>query len=754
MDADYLFCKNCGRLKSRCVCIKKSKRERNLEIFERDCKIDWLKSIFESDNEIVYYRKVEDFPEGFVSVGEVEIDERLKEALISRGIRYLYDFQVEAFEKIRKGEDVVIVAPTGMGKSEAFLIPILERIQEGKAVIVYPTKALTKDQERKAKFYSSFLGIKVVKFDGDSSYSERRDVLRNKADIILTNPEMIDYHLRNTPSFRRFIEKTAFVVFDELHSYSSLLGSNIYWLMRRIERFTNPQIIASTATIANPKEFAEMLFERKFEVVYSNRSKKNMHMIMIYGNLYSIAKELALKLRKKKVIFFANSYRSAETVTWILKKEGLNVAIHKAGLLREERERIERGFRENRINLIVSTPTLELGIDIGDVDVVISEMVSYPQFIQRAGRAGRKGQESLAILILRDEDSISNYYKRNPERYFEDLAYCYVERDNELIKRFHIISMAKEKPLKREEIEDEIIEDLLDEGKLIDVGDFYISGVFDFNFSLRGIGKSVEIFEGDKIIGTRNLPMAIRELYPNAIFIHNGKKYRVLDFDLDNLVAKVEKFERDIWTYPLYTSIPLIKSVLDTKNYSAYCDMEITEVVSGYVLKSLSRKNKFYLDEPISYSFRTKGFIFTCPYPDFQEFEDFYAGSFHALEHVLIEASDAITGNGSNYLGGISTPDGYIFVYDATEGGNGISRILFEKLEKAFLIAKEVLENCDCKRIDGCPKCTYSYRCGNNNQPLSRIGALDVVNKILKRSEMRDINLDRYKEISDFIYYP
>ncbi len=759
MNVNEFFCEKCKRLKSKCICKRKTINQRNLELFERECKIRWLKKIFDTDNEIVYYKRISDVAEASVSVEGLDIDGRLKKALTSRGIKSLYRFQVKAFETIRNGRDVVIVAPTGMGKTEAFLIPILEKIKikKGKAVIIYPTKALARDQERKIKHYASFVGVKVVRFDGDSSYIERRLVLNNKADIVLTNPDMVDYHLRNTPEFRRFIENVAFIVFDELHSYSSLLGSNIHWLMKRIGRFTEPQIIDSTATIANPKEFAEMLFERKFDLVISKESKKRMHLIMIYGNLYSIAKELALKLRDRKVLFFANSYRSAETITWILRREGLNVAIHKAGLPKEIRERVEKEFRQGSLNLIVSTPTLELGIDVGDVDVVISEIVSYPQFIQRAGRAGRKGQESLSILILREEDSISNYYRRHPERYFEDRLFCYVEKDNELIKRHHIISMAREKPLMKGEIRDEIIQKLVRENTLIDMGDFYISGITDYSFSMRGIGRSIKILEGDRMIGERNLPIAIRELYPGAILIHNGEKYRVLKLDMDSLTAEVERFETIHWTMPLYTSIPVIRRVIETRSDpidSVYCDMEITMFVDGYVIKDFDEKtvDVRYLKKPVSYTFKTKGFVFVSPYPDYLDYEDYYAGSFHALEHVLIEASDVITGNGSQYLGGISTPDGYIFVYDATEGGNGLSRLLFERIEKALEITRDVLENCDCKRVDGCPKCTFSYRCGNNNKPLNRIGALNVIEKI--RKERRKLDTSKFEEYADFVYYP
>ena len=159
------------------------------------------------------------------------------------------------------------------------------------------------------------------------------------------------------------------------------------------------------------------------------------------------------------------------------------------------------------------------------------------------------------------------------------------------------------------------------------------------------------------------------------------------------------------------------------------------------------------LEEPMSYSFPTKGFILKAPMPDYMDYEDYYAGSFHALEHVLIEASDALTGGGSQYMGEISTPDGDIFVYDATIGGSGLSKLLFKRIERAFEIAYEVLKNCECKRVDGCPRCTYSYQCGNNNQPLNRLGAINILEKLL-RGERGRLDVEKFREITEFKYYP
>ena len=764
MNAEDFFCPKCRRIKSRCICEKISTRQKNLEILEKYCRVRELRRLFDTEDEIVIYRRFNPEEVEKVDLNEVNLSKRAKSALLSRGIRSLYRFQVEAIEKIKEGKNVVIVAPTGFGKTEAFIIPILESLRKGeKALVFYPTKALASDQYEKISFYSSFFGFNAIKFDGDSGYEERREVLSGRADIILTNPDMVDYHLRNTPAFRRVAEKVRFLVFDELHSYSGLLGSNVAWLVKRLERFSDFKVIASTATIANPKEFAEYVFGKKFEVVKSSGRKGTLHFIMRYTpSFYGAVKDCVKSLLGKKTLVFANSYKAVETIAWILNREGVVARVHKGGLTKKERRKVEREFKEGRVKVVVATSTLELGIDIGDVEAVVSELVPFPQFLQRCGRAGRKGQESVGVLILREDDSIANYYKNNPEEYFKDEMFCYAEKDNEELKRYHILSMAKEKAIFEGEVEN--LEEYVKEGYLADAGGIYLATrkaeEFLKNFNMRGIGERVKILLEGKEIGERTLPMAIKELFPGGIVIHAGRRVRSLKLDLTNFVAEVEPYEKgEEITDPLYTSIPrIIREIEEIEKpvNAIYCDMDVTISVFGYIVKNVYTGEKVginYLDEPVSYTFRTKGFLFSSPFPDYLDYEDFYAGSFHALEHVLIEASNSLTGGGSNYMGGISTPEGDIFVYDATPGGNGLSKLLFSRLEKAFRVAYEVLNKCNCKRVDGCPKCTYSYQCGNNNQPLNRLGAINAIEKIF-RGEKRKTDVEKYKEVAEFRYFP
>ncbi len=765
MKADDFFCPNCRRIKSRCICDRISIRERNLELFKK-CGVGELKPLFDTEDEIVVYKKFAPEDVEKVPLDNIDISLKAKISLLTAGVRELYRFQVEAIDKIKSGKNVVIVAPTGFGKTEAFVISILEKLKRGeKALIFYPTKALASDQYRKIAFYSSEFGLKVVKFDGDSTLEERREVLSGRADIILTNPDMVDYHLRNTPAFRRVVENVKFLVFDELHSYSGLLGSNVAWLVKRLERFSNFQIIASTATIANPKEFAEYVFDREFEVVKSGGRRGTLHFIMRYApSFYSSIREIVKALYGKKTLVFANSYKAVETIAWILNREGIRARVHKGGMTKKERRKVEKEFREGKVKVVVATSTLELGIDIGDVEAVVSELVPFPQFLQRCGRAGRRGQESVGVLVLRGDDSIANYYKNNPEEYFKDEMFCYAEKENEELVRYHVLSMAKERAIVEGEVDKKVLRRLVEEGYVADVGGIYVAtskaDVFLKSFNMRGISERVKIVLDGEVIGERAMPMAIRELFPGGITIHGGRRIRSLKLDLGEMVAEVEVYEKgDEITDPLYMSIPRIVRKIDEINSpvnAVYCDMEVTISVFGYVIKNVFSGEKIgvsYLDKPVSYTFRTKGFLFSAPFPDYMDYDDFYAGSFHALEHVLIEASNSLTGGGSNYMGGISTPEGDIFVYDSTPGGNGLSKLLFSRLEKALKVAYEVMSKCDCNRVDGCPKCTFSYQCGNNNSPLNRLGAMNVIEKIF-RGEKRRVDVEKYMEFAEFRYFP
>ncbi|MCS7122209.1 MAG: DEAD/DEAH box helicase [Archaeoglobaceae archaeon] len=762
MDLNEIFCEKCGRIKRRCIC-EDGRREKNLKLLPAGK--NYLLQIFNTNDEIIIYRAFEPYKD--LPTEEIDfLPKKIVEMLERKGIRKLYPFQKEAMIELLNGKNVVITAPTGFGKTEAFAVPMMIKAAHGKAIVFYPTKALARDQELKLKDYGKNLGLEVVRFDGDSGFEERRKVFSLKADVILTNPDMVDYHLRKTPAFRKFASMVKFVAVDELQVYTGLLGANMYYLIKRLSRFSDFQIACSSATLSNAKEFAEELFEREFVHVSGEHRKGTLNFIMrCASNIYSSVKEIVEVLKgRNKILIFGNSYKSVETINWVLKRSGIRSAVHKAGLPKDVRESVEKSFRDGKIDVIVATSTLELGIDIGDVDVVVSELVPYSQFLQRVGRAGRRGQESIGIVLLREDDAISTFYKSNPEDYFKDEALAFVEKKNDEVAKFHYISMCLEKQAKVSEVDQSILKKLVLDGFLGVRGDYVFATekgkLLLKNFNLRGIDESVKMYCEGKLVGERVLPIAIKELFPGSVIIHNGERYRCVSLDLKKLEAELKRVETgEEVTDPLYISVPRILSVEESSKdpiQTYYCSMEINLLVHGYVERNVFTKEKTaikYIEEPLSYSFTTKGIIFSCPFPEKMDYEDFYAGSFHALEHVIIESSDILTGGGSKEMGGISTPDGDVFVYDSTRGGSGMSKLLFRKLRRAFEVAYEVLKNCGCKTVEGCPRCTFSYQCGNNNKPLNKFGALNIVEKVLK-GEKRETNWKKYTEFIDFNYFP
>ncbi len=690
---------------------------------------------------------------------ELPLHLKLKEYLKKKGIERLYRFQELAFRYISEGKDVLIEAPTGSGKTEAFTLPVVNEILESgqrgtQALFLYPTKALARDQAAKFEALERATQVKFRVFDGDTGREERERIFRERPEVIITNPDLLHLHLTMPwSSFRHMIRNVRFLVIDEVHSYTGAFGTHLHFLIKRLRRFTELQVIGSSATIGNPEEFSSLLFSSPVEVIREEGGRKaRLHFAMLYpeerSNLGAMVEALRiLQAHGYKTLAFSNTHRNAEFLLRAARKSGLSIDLHRAGLSYTKRQEVERKFREGKIKAVVATPTLELGIDIGSVNAVVSTLVDFTRLLQRLGRAGRKGQESVALLFLRNNDPISSYFKNHPEDYFTELQPCYIEPKNEVIAGFQLLSASLDKPLKEGEFPElkRVEERLLDEGRLIRKGSYLLPskevGEEIRRAGIRGMGDRVFIKFRDRVIGERGLPMALRELHPGAVYFHSGEAYRSKKLILSPSgrgYAEVEKFQEEIKTEALHYSVPEILEVLERRRAFgvelSYAKLKITNVVRGYVEKEFYSDKKLKeieLPEELSFSFSTYGFFFRAPEPEIEDPEK-KAGSFHALEHVLIEGSNTLLGGGSNEIGGISLGDsGVIFIYDASPGGNGLSRLLYSRFERAVLRSKSILEECTCQRSDGCPACTYSYLCGNNNKPLLKAGAENSLRKIV-----------------------
>jgi DEAD/DEAH box helicase domain-containing protein len=271
-------------------------------------------------------------------------------------------------------------------------------------------------------------------------------------------------------------------------------------------------------------------------------------------------------------------------------------------------------------------------------------------------------------------------------------------------------------------------------------------------YSIRGIGSKVNIKFNNKIVGDRALPQALEELHQNAIYFLAGRRYKVqqLHFEQNSSQPYAEiapiPYDYPYYTKPLTDEWPSILEIHEKKDVFgvevAYCSLKIQKRVLGYsnieIGEEITQGKKLMLDKPLEYEFLTKGFVFRAPRPSdiLQKVEDqMYAemSGFHASEHVLIEGSAMITGGASQDLGGISLgSSGLIFVYDGSIGGNGASRILYDRLDNAFGRSLRILSECSCNSESGCPRCTYSYRCGNNNEFLHKHAAIEVMNRIVE----------------------
>lgn len=726
----------------------------NSILFARKYYVSYFRTIIEPD------------PEMGNIVSESGLDERITSVLESKKIEKFYKFQEDAIRNIMMGNNVIISAPTASGKTEAFVIPILQKILENgqsntvQALFVYPTKSLSKDQLPKIKEIADELGIRVEIFDGDTKELDRKKILENPPQVVITNFDVLHYHMWHRSRFAALLNTVRFLIVDEAHVYSGIFGSNVHYIIKRLKRITpNLQIVASSATLENALSFCEQLFGLKMKLITGSGKKGKTDFSMLFPSLRTqralmieILKKLTTK--KHKTLVFNNSHLNSELLAMQARKQKIDIKVHRAGLMANYRRSVENSFKNDTLMAISATPTLELGIDVGNVDGVISSTIPVNRLVQRIGRAARKGQNGYAFLVL-GNDPISQYYKNHPTDYFEDIEKIYIDPKNPFVEEFQVLAMACDKPIVKHELSEhgETIARHVAVGNIVLIENRYVPNHEQIkslleDYSIRGIGKSIDIFLNGKKVGERNLPIALEELHQSAVYFLAGTRYKVKELEYPGKMnVKIELLRKD---YPYYTKAlteewPTIETIFEKRNANgievAFCRLHIQKRVYGYVNIEIGHEvtqgQRVLLEKPLEFDFVTKGIVFKAPKPINEigktENEEYVeASGYHATEHVVIEGSNMITGGVSQDLGGISLgSSGLIFIYDSAIGGNGASKALYDRLEKAFERSLHIVKECPCKSESGCPRCTFSYRCGNNNEYLHKLAAGEILQRII-----------------------
>ena len=524
------------------------------------------------------------------------LDPRLVEVLQSRGIGQLYQHQTEAVEAVLAGQHVAVVTPTASGKTLCYNLPVLDRLlkePESRAIYLFPTKALSRDQVAELHEIVGALGVdlKTYTYDGDTSPSARQ-AIRSAGHIVVTNPDML--HTGILPHHTRWVklfENLRYVVIDELHQYRGVFGShlaNVLRRLRRIARFygADPTFICSSATIRNPGELASRLIGAPVRVVDRNGAPQGERHLILY-NPPVVNQELGIRrsslLEARKIgsvllkngiqtIFFARSRINVEVLLGYLREsrrstlgDGGRIRGYRGGYLPSERRAIERGLRTGEVLGVVSTNALELGIDIGQLDAAV--LVGYPGSVasawQQAGRAGRRRGTSLAIMVA-SSSPLDQYIVRHPE-YFFGLSpeSGLVNPDNLPILVSHLKCAAFELPFADDEdfgvpTTQEILA-YLQEGKILRHAGGRWHWMSD-NFpaqevSLRSasaenfvIIDTTEARAKPRVIGEMDRLAAMTMLHQDAIYLHEGRQYHVDRLDWEEKKAYVTAVDVDYYT--------------------------------------------------------------------------------------------------------------------------------------------------------------------------------------------------------------
>jgi DEAD/DEAH box helicase domain-containing protein len=757
--------------------------------------IERIKSSRRYEGQIVH---IEDIPAKDPFYSSVELKPIIHYALDETGIKQLYVHQAEAVEKAREGKNIVLSTSTASGKSLCYMLPIFETILKdpaATALYISPLNALVNDQLQTFRNFSQLMGldININKFIGAMSKNEKDAVKYNDPRIVFSNPDMLHLSfLQWKNQWKRFLSNLRFIVLDESHTYSGVMGSHMANLLRRLNRVcdhygAHPQYICCTATIGNPVEHTTALIGKDV-VLIDNDSSGNGSQKFVFWNPPLYAKYGNFTIRKAsfgetidlfttfvqsgaQTIAFAKSRQKVERMFIesknILAHRGAEqkISSYRGGYHGHEREIIEKGLSSGQIAGVISTNALELGIDIGGLDACI--MDGFPGTImsarQQAGRAGRGYAQSIVVLVA-DPNPLDQYYMRNPGDFFrKQCEEAVINVSNRYIQAGHLLCAAREIPLRAADeqyfgnefsnivnvLEEEGLLEGTDEKKALDTDAHMHVSIRDIDSDAYTIIDKASKKPLENSLGRLQ---AYREAFEGAVYINKGNAYVVTTQNHEKREIHVEHTQNEYYTRSMVSSEVIIRNVLETKALSTCPDVkvgfgsvDVTQQVTGY--KKLQQRTDKELDQRAlqmpKFTLETEALWIELPgwsMGAVAAHDRDFVGGIHAIEHAMIAMYPLHLLADRNDVGGISTAEhadlggsSGIFVYDGHPGGVGYAENGYDKIVEMLEVTLRSIESCPC--TEGCPSCIQSPKCGNNNNPLDKDAAIILLCKMLGKPE-------------------
>ncbi|MGH2634884.1 MAG: DEAD/DEAH box helicase [Actinomycetota bacterium] len=701
------------------------------------------------------------------------------------GVTGLYEHQRRALDLVRSGRNVVVATGTASGKTLVYNLAFAaEAVNDPKrtALYLFPTKALARDQLRQVRELK-LAQLRASVYDGDTPRGER-PLIRRNANLVLSNPDML--HASVLPDHARwadFFLRLSLVVVDEAHVARGVFGSHVAHVLRRLRRLVahyggEPRFVVASATVGNPAELAERLCGVPFEAVTEDRSPAGEKLFALLNppvideesgarrSALTEASQLVARMAEEgiKTIGFARSRRAAELLAEFARREldaelRPKVKSYRAGYLAEDRRELERQLANDELIAVASTNALELGIDIGSLDAAV--LVGYPgtraSMWQQAGRAGRRADGSLAVLVAQD-DPLDQYLVTHPGDLFDRPAEAAViDPTNPFVLEPHLACAAREYPLSDDELETfwpgsgDALARLEARGELARRRDRWHHRGREMphrSVDLRSAGGhtfAIVIQETGELLGTVDESRAASQVHPGAIYLHQGEQFEVRELDLVGHAALVARSDPDYYTQARDTTDIRVEDVEREGRTvggvpAFYGTVHVTNQIVAYARKHVATGE--ILDVvPLALppqTLETRAVWWAIPRETIERAavsESSLPGAAHAAEHAAIGLLPLVATCDRWDVGGVSTayhPDTRacaIFVYDGYPGGAGIAERGFVAAERWLEATMETVRNCPCP--NGCPSCVQSPKCGNGNEPLDKAGAVALLAAML-----------------------